>query len=320
MNSGIWIESEQEIPRRDRMKYSITNNFKVLRLYQVNWPLFLPESSWRTWEELYIGKNQLTHLPPEIGKLKKLKILSVQYNRLKDLPEETEGAGKASNNWFWIRIQLKSLPPTIGRLSNYQNYNWIIMNWQVFLRNYAIVHNYSLYNWTEMIYRKYLPAISRLKQLRELSLVQTGRLCNWLPEELCGLGSLELLSEVDQMVVVPSCALVNRTNRLQIGLHYWTTGSLFLNLCKVFQEIRAYFAEKIIWSEFRKEDEAEYWRYGYASNSGARFYCCFILESKGRRYAENIPSFKARLIFMKIHPERVKGLSRWLKVISLLFS
>lgn len=191
---------------------------KVLRLYQnklVSIPARIGELE--NLEELYIGKNQLTHLPPEIGRLKKLKILSVQYNRLSDLPEEI---GELENLEQLILNQnyLKTLPSAIGKLSKLSkiqlNYNEITSLPEAFYNCTQLQFVQLNRNDLESI----SPGIGQLKQLRELSLVQAGRLLQ-LPEELCGLRLLELL-EVDQMVVVPSCALVNRTNRLQIRFHY----------------------------------------------------------------------------------------------------
>jgi protein scribble len=41
--------------------------------------------------ELWLDHNQLTHLPPEIGKLRELTCMDVSENRLEDIPIEISG-------------------------------------------------------------------------------------------------------------------------------------------------------------------------------------------------------------------------------------
>jgi Leucine-rich repeat (LRR) protein len=66
---------------------------------------------------LHLYNNQLTSIPPEMGRLVKLEELNLSYNQLTSIPPEITGMVKLeylnlNNN------QLTSIPPEIGQLVN----------------------------------------------------------------------------------------------------------------------------------------------------------------------------------------------------------
>lgn len=71
----------------------------------------------RNLKHLSIQYNSLKTIPPEIGKLTNLTLLSFPDNRLAELPPEI---GKLTNLTFLVLSynQLRELPPEIGKLSN----------------------------------------------------------------------------------------------------------------------------------------------------------------------------------------------------------
>ena len=66
---------------------------------------------------LYLGANHLTTLPPEIGQLKSLEYLAVDYNRLSHLPASI-GQLIQLQQLYLSENQLATLPPTIGNLTS----------------------------------------------------------------------------------------------------------------------------------------------------------------------------------------------------------
>ncbi len=68
-------------------------------------------------QDLNLGNNQLTSLPPEIGDLSSLQIFNFNNNQLTSLPPEI-GDLSSLQDIYLNNNQLTSLPPEIGDLSN----------------------------------------------------------------------------------------------------------------------------------------------------------------------------------------------------------
>lgn len=67
--------------------------------------------------ELWLGGNDLTSIPPEIGKLKGLTMLALSGNKLTFIPPEI-GHLRRLISLYLSRNQLTSIPPEIGQLQN----------------------------------------------------------------------------------------------------------------------------------------------------------------------------------------------------------
>jgi Leucine-rich repeat (LRR) protein len=129
-------------------------------------------------------------LPDEIGNLKKLEELKLNYNDLTELPATI--GNLASLEYLYLdHNQLTHLPPEIGKLSN--------------LGLFYVGKN-SLED---------LPVeMGNLTSLSELDLASSGVMLT-LPESLCNILGLQLLA-VDRTAIVPYCLQGNRNPRFNI--------------------------------------------------------------------------------------------------------
>src|SRR5262245_26770866 len=75
-------------------------------------------------ERLYIITGNLISLPPQIGNLKNLRRLSVQYNFLRNLPPEIGNLRNLTMLSLPDNI-LVELPPEIGNLTNL---TWLVLD------------------------------------------------------------------------------------------------------------------------------------------------------------------------------------------------
>ena len=73
----------------------------------------------KTVVKLYLKKNQLASLPPDIGKLKALRIMDVSENQLEKLPSEI-GQCTSLENLDLSENALQSICPEFGQLTNLQ--------------------------------------------------------------------------------------------------------------------------------------------------------------------------------------------------------
>lgn len=152
--------------------------------------------------ELYIAANNLTSIPPEIGKLTALQNLSMTFNNLIEVPQEL---GQLTNlkRLSIANNKLTSIPPEIGKLHNLEELNlWennlVSLPLEIYglsnLKNLALMNNYFESIPTE---------IAQLNNLQSLNM--DNNTLTSIPKEIGQLYNLITLSMADNnLTVVPS--------------------------------------------------------------------------------------------------------------------
>lgn len=139
-----------------------------------------------------MASNQLISLPKEITQLKKLRILTISYNKIESLPESFGNLKKLES----LQLQfnsLKSLPASFGGCIN--------------LKFLFLGRN----NITEIS-----DTFADLHNLKELYIAEAGPMLV-LSERLCELRFLEYI-QVDRFAVIPRCLQVLQANRLRLDI------------------------------------------------------------------------------------------------------
>jgi len=109
--------------------------------------------------------NLLTTLPPEIGNLKNLEWLDLQFNLLTTLPAEI---GNLKNlRWLYLNENhLTTLPPEIGKLKNLKSL-WLGGNPKFYMNpeklGQLIIHGGSKYIQKKIVEANIIPKISNVR-------------------------------------------------------------------------------------------------------------------------------------------------------------
>lgn len=189
-------------------------NLKVLRLYGNNIDS-IPDRIGElvNLEKLYLGKNKIKYLPASIAKLKNLRILSVQYNDLLELSDSISGLVKLEQ-LLLNNNQLKTLPKTIGDLKKLEVLELKYNGFEVLPDEIGNCTELQFLKLNQNNMLEIPDSLTNCRKLRELYLSGSGPLLT-LPEGLCTLRYFEVL-EVDQIIRIPHCLLVQQTSRLSI--------------------------------------------------------------------------------------------------------
>lgn len=167
-------------------------------------------------EKLYIGKNDLVYISPEIGNLKKLNFFSAQYNELKELPDSMMNC-TSLEQLILNQNQLSRLPDSIGRLKKLENLQLNFNRLDSVPFSIGDCENLRYISLNRNFLEQLPPSMGNLQRLRDLRLINAGPLLD-VPEEFCKLRNLDVL-EVDRTIALPQCLLVMQATRLRIIVH-----------------------------------------------------------------------------------------------------
>jgi Leucine-rich repeat (LRR) protein len=192
----------------------LTENLTSLSLFG-NHLTALPDSITKLaeLEVLYLGKNEFVTFPEQVCYLKNLKILSIAYNDLDSLPDCIGNLEKLemlilNNN------QIEFLPDSVSNLKNLMVLNLNRNNLRTLPNGIYELDSLQTLNLGVNNIDSLSVLMANWVSLKELRLVRSGPLLR-IPDELCDLRFLELL-EIDQSIVLPTCALARVTSRLRI--------------------------------------------------------------------------------------------------------
>lgn len=166
-------------------------------------------------EVLYLGKNEFVKFPEQVCYLKNLRILSIAYNDLDSLPscigrlEKLEMLMLNNNQIVSITDSVSNLKSLMVLNLNRNNLRRLPLG--IYELDSLQTLNLGTNNIDSLSVR-----MSNWVSLKELRLVRSGPLLR-IPDELCDLRLLELL-EIDQSIVLPTCALARVTSRLRIQI------------------------------------------------------------------------------------------------------
>lgn len=167
-------------------------------------------------EKLYIGKNNLVYISPEISNLEHLKMLSAQYNELETLPDQLTNCQELED-LILNQNRLTRLPDSLGNLKKLENLQLDFNQLDSLPESIGECINLRYFSLNRNFLKELPSSMGHLHKLRDLKLVNAGPLLD-VPEELCNLRNLEVL-EVDRTIALPQCLLVLQTTRLRIIVH-----------------------------------------------------------------------------------------------------
>ena len=168
---------------------------------------------------LRLSQNSITSIPPEIGRLHRLRELHLGSNRLRELPPEIGGLGSLESLYLQIN-QLRELPPEIGKLSSLEDLYLVGNQLQELPREIANLTNLRLlglgYNRITSIPVRVLRHLANLEDLY----LYNNQLSGPIPPEIANLGSLRRLWLVNNKLTGPIPAeLGSLTNVEDLLLH-----------------------------------------------------------------------------------------------------
>src|SRR5271166_2305477 len=113
--------TEDELLQLIQIQMALNEGRTALNLSNQNLSSLPPEIGKLTsLQSLHLGSNRLSSLPPEIGKLTSLQSLHLGFNRLNSLPPEI-GKLTSLQSLHLGSNRLSSLPPEIGKLTSLQS-------------------------------------------------------------------------------------------------------------------------------------------------------------------------------------------------------